>query len=81
MPEEIKEKAREMARQELQRRLEDLDLSTMEAQGYGSLLKRTQAHMLSLHNLLESKYNPAWHVNIHSMELKILRPERKNESG
>ncbi|KAF5384151.1 hypothetical protein D9615_003188 [Tricholomella constricta] len=53
VPEHIKEKAREMARQELKRRLEELDMSASEARGYGSLLTATQAHMLSLHDLLE----------------------------
>ncbi|KAJ3774347.1 AAA domain-containing protein [Lentinula raphanica] len=53
VPEEIKEKAREMARQELQRRLEELDMSATEAKGYGELLKATQPHMLSLFDLLE----------------------------
>ncbi|KAK2460039.1 hypothetical protein APHAL10511_007962 [Amanita phalloides] len=54
VPDEIKERAREMARQELQRRLEELDMSDMEARGYGELLQSTQAHMLSLHDLLEN---------------------------
>uniref|UniRef100_A0A0W0GBJ0 ATPase dynein-related AAA domain-containing protein n=1 Tax=Moniliophthora roreri TaxID=221103 RepID=A0A0W0GBJ0_MONRR len=53
VPEEIQEKAREMARQELKRRLEELDISATQAKGYGDLLNATQAHMLSLHNLLE----------------------------
>ncbi|XP_006455343.1 hypothetical protein AGABI2DRAFT_226806 [Agaricus bisporus var. bisporus H97] len=53
VPEEIKEKAREMARQELKRRLEELDMSAAEARGYGELLTATQAHLQSLHNLLE----------------------------
>ncbi|KAJ8082257.1 hypothetical protein PM082_008104 [Marasmius tenuissimus] len=53
VPEEIQEKAREMARQELKRRLEELDMSYSEAKGYGDLLTATQAHMVSLHNLLE----------------------------
>ncbi|GLB39985.1 putative von Willebrand factor (vWF) type A domain [Lyophyllum shimeji] len=53
VPDRIKEKAREMARQELQRKLEELDMSTSEAAGYGALLNATQAHMLSLHDLLE----------------------------
>ncbi|KAJ3746345.1 AAA domain-containing protein [Lentinula detonsa] len=51
--EEIRAKAREMARQELQRRLEELDMSDIEAKGYGQLLQATQAHMLSLFDLLE----------------------------
>ncbi|KAG6840024.1 hypothetical protein C0991_009490 [Blastosporella zonata] len=53
VPDHIKEKAREMAREELQRRLEELDMSVSEAKGYGEILATTQAHMLSLHDLLE----------------------------
>ncbi|KIK61659.1 hypothetical protein GYMLUDRAFT_42680 [Collybiopsis luxurians FD-317 M1] len=53
VPEEIRAKAREMARQELQRRLEELDMSAMEAKGYGQLLQATQSHMQSLFELLE----------------------------
>ncbi|PPR05936.1 hypothetical protein CVT24_006658 [Panaeolus cyanescens] len=53
VPDHIKEKAREMARQELQRRLEELDMSHSEARGYGALLSATQAHMASLLDLLE----------------------------
>ena len=56
VPDHIKEKAREMAREELKRRLEELDMSASEAKGYGELLKATHAHMLSLHDLLESKF-------------------------
>ncbi|KAF8624743.1 hypothetical protein AX17_007074 [Amanita inopinata Kibby_2008] len=54
VPEDIRDKAREMARQELKRRLEELDMSESEARGYGTLLKSTQAHLLSLHDLLEN---------------------------
>ncbi len=45
-----------MARQELQRRLEELDMSQSEAKGYGQLLSATQAHMASLLDLLERNY-------------------------
>lgn len=45
-----------MARQELQRRLEELDMSAAEAKGYGELLTATNAHMLSLHDLLEREF-------------------------
>ena len=55
VPDEIKERAREMARQELERKLEELDMSFIDAKEYGGLLKNTQAHLLSLHDLLESK--------------------------
>lgn len=44
-----------MARQELQRRLEELDMSASDAKEYGALLNTVQAHILSLHDLLESK--------------------------
>ncbi|KAJ6453645.1 AAA domain-containing protein [Mycena vitilis] len=53
VPDHVREKAREMARQELQRRLEELDMSASEAAGYGQLLAATQAHMVSLYDLLE----------------------------
>lgn len=46
-----------MARQEFNRRLEELDMSQSEAKGYGQLLSATQAHMLSLHNLLERVFS------------------------
>lgn len=58
VPDHIKEKGREMARQELQRRLEELNMSMGEAKGYGELLTATQVHMVSLHNLLERQYIP-----------------------
>lgn len=44
-----------MARQELQRRLEELDMTAAEAAGYGEILNRTQAHMAALHDLLERR--------------------------
>ncbi|KAJ3505514.1 hypothetical protein NLJ89_g7376 [Agrocybe chaxingu] len=53
VPDEVKERAREMARQELQRRLEELDMSAAEAKGYSVLLNATQTHMASLLDLLE----------------------------
>ncbi|KAJ7224765.1 AAA domain-containing protein [Mycena rebaudengoi] len=53
VPDHVRDKAREMARQELQRRLDELDMSPGEAAGYGGLLNATQAHMVSLHDLLE----------------------------
>lgn len=43
-----------MAREELARRLEELDMSAGEAKGYGSLLTAVQAHIAQLHDLLES---------------------------
>ena len=53
VPEHIKEKAREMARQELKRKLEELDMAAGEAKGYGDLLNAVQSHILSLYDLLE----------------------------
>jgi len=37
----------------LQRRLEELEMTAAEAEGYGETLKAINTHMLSLHNLLE----------------------------
>lgn len=59
MPDHIKEQAREMARQELQRRLEELDMSSSDAEGYGALLTAVQTHIASLHDLLESGFQVA----------------------
>ena len=53
VPDEIREQAREMARQELARRLEELNMSAAEAKGYGALLTSVQAHIAQLHDLLE----------------------------
>ncbi|CCM05477.1 uncharacterized protein FIBRA_07698 [Fibroporia radiculosa] len=54
VPDRIKEEARAMARQELARRLEELDMSAGEAKGYGALLTAVQAHIAQLHDLLEN---------------------------
>ena len=56
VPDYVKEKAREMARQELQRRLEELNMTAAEAKGYGQLITATQAHMASLLDLLERMF-------------------------
>ena len=53
VPDEIREKARELARQELQRRLEDLNMTASEAKGYGVLLDAVQGHIAQLYDLLE----------------------------
>lgn len=42
-----------MAREELKRRLEELNMSVSDAKGYGQLLAGVDAHIHSLHNLLE----------------------------
>ena len=55
VPNETLERAREMARQELARRLEELDMSSGDARGYSQLLNAVQAHIAQLHDLLESK--------------------------
>ncbi|KAI0049548.1 hypothetical protein FA95DRAFT_1489014 [Auriscalpium vulgare] len=51
--EEVKEQSREMAKQELARRLEELDMTALDAKGYGTLLTAVQAHIAQLHDLLE----------------------------
>lgn len=53
VPDHIKEKAREMAREELKRRLEELNMSSAEARGYGVLLEAVQGHIAQLFDLLE----------------------------
>ena len=55
VPSETVERAREMARQELARRLEELDMSSGDARGYSQLLTAVQAHIAQLHDLLESQ--------------------------
>lgn len=42
-----------MAREELQRRLEELNMNVADAKGYGQLLAGVDAHIHSLHDLLE----------------------------
>ncbi|TFK52963.1 hypothetical protein OE88DRAFT_1733940 [Heliocybe sulcata] len=54
VPDHIKEKAREMAREELARKLEALNMTAGDAKGYGSLLSAVQAHIAQLHDLLEN---------------------------
>ncbi|CAL1709976.1 unnamed protein product [Somion occarium] len=54
VPDHIKEQAREMARQELARRLEELNMNVGEAKGYGALLESVQAHIVRLYDLLEN---------------------------
>lgn len=55
VPDHIKEQAREMARAELARRLEELNLSKNEAKGYAHLYGAVQSHIARLHDLLESE--------------------------
>lgn len=43
-----------MAKQELARKLEELDMSMAEARGYNQLLAAVQSHIVQLHDLLES---------------------------
>ena len=45
-----------MARLELARRLEELNMSAGDAKGYGSLLGAVEGHIAQLHDLLESEY-------------------------
>ncbi|KAJ3534193.1 hypothetical protein NM688_g7173 [Phlebia brevispora] len=54
VPDSVKEKAREMARQELARRLEELNMSAGEAAVYGKYLEAVQGHIAQLYDLLEN---------------------------
>lgn len=56
VPDHIREQAREMARQELARRLEELNMTNAEAKGYGALLEAVQSHIAILFDLLESEF-------------------------
>lgn len=53
VPDHVKEQAREMARQELARRLEELNMTSAEAKGYGALLDAVQSHIALLFDLFE----------------------------
>ncbi|KAI0372412.1 hypothetical protein BV20DRAFT_939833 [Pilatotrama ljubarskyi] len=54
VPDHVKERAREMARQELARRLEELSMSAGEAKGYTMLFEAVEGHIAQLHDLLEN---------------------------
>lgn len=82
VPDHVREKAREMARQELQRRLEELDMSHSEAAGYGQLLTETQAHMVSLHDLLERAFRRFLpEFLLISLRVQIWLRRRRSECG
>jgi len=53
VPDHIRDRAREMAREELKQRLQALDMSTADAAMYGEHLTAVQGHINSLHDLLE----------------------------
>ncbi|GJJ14791.1 hypothetical protein Clacol_009059 [Clathrus columnatus] len=54
VPDKIKEEAREMARKELARRLEELNLEVHEAKGYSAILAAVESHIARLLDVLES---------------------------
>ncbi|KZV72548.1 hypothetical protein PENSPDRAFT_674901 [Peniophora sp. CONT] len=54
VPDETRERAREMAKAELARRLEELNMSAGEAKEYAGLLTAVQAHIAGLLDLLEN---------------------------
>ncbi|KAF8508458.1 AAA domain-containing protein [Hysterangium stoloniferum] len=54
VPDHIREQARQMAREELARRLEELNLSKNEAKGYSHLLGAVDSHISRLLDLLEN---------------------------
>ena len=56
VPDHIKDQARQMAREELKRRLEELDMGAGEAKEYGGLLAEVEAHVNVLFELLESEW-------------------------
>ncbi|VDB87134.1 unnamed protein product [Peniophora sp. CBMAI 1063] len=54
VPDETRERAREMAKAELAHRLEELNMSSGEAKEYAGLLSAVQAHIAGLLDLLEN---------------------------
>ena len=54
VPDETRERAHEMAKAELARRLEELNMSAGEAKEYSGLLSAVQAHIAGLLDLLDS---------------------------
>jgi von Willebrand factor A domain-containing protein 8 len=70
VPDDIKKKAQELAREELNRRLEELNMSPGDAKAYGALLTAVQAHIASLLDLLERVFPSS--LRIRAM-LKLLR--------
>lgn len=72
-----------MARQELQRKLDELDMTISEAKGYSQLLAATQGHTVSLLDLLESTYtlHKQSLLDTQSIPFQIWLPRRKSESG
>ena len=54
VPEEVKARAREMAKKELERKLNELEMSPHDARGYGKLLDAVQAHIATLMDVFES---------------------------
>ena len=82
MPDHVKEKAREMARQELARRLEELDMKVSEAKGYGALLGAVESHIATLHELLESTFtNKPYCSSMLTKVLKTWPRGKKSEYG
>jgi len=71
-----------MARQELQRRLEELDMTASEAKRYEQLLIATQAHMASLLDLLERKAASNFETSyLFLVSTQILRRRKRNVFG
>ena len=82
VPEHIRENARRMAREELARRLEELNLSTSDAAMYGRLLSSVQSHVAQLHDLLESTcYIPQVDPYLLPRHVQTSRRRKKNEFG
>lgn len=63
-----------MARQELQRRLEELDMTPAQAKGYGNLLEASQGHIAQLYDLLEREYMIVV-VNFDVLTLSLVIPD------
>ena len=81
-PEHIKENARRMAREELARRLEELNLSASDAAMYDRLFSSVQSHVAQLHDLLESTcYIPRADPYSLPRDVQTSRRRKKSEFG
>ena len=71
-----------MARLELARRIEELNMSAGEAKGYGSLLAAVEGHIAQLHDLLESQSVSSYAGVMSRLHLgQIWLRAKRNECG
>lgn len=80
MPDHIRDRAREMAKQELQRRLEELNMSVSEATDYSKIVGPIDSQVALLHDLFESSAISEYERSDFDLSQTWLR-KRKNVYG